>query len=238
MMCPENNQLSYPTKKNVGQDLTDRKFCFKIFYKEVVEMLPVRVEDLRKIIEENKVLVVKAGNTYEISRPLALKLWNAFVSMVMEMEGSIREELRVEYVSHEMIIVSVACTVKVGESEVRYCEIGEAYKSEGKEETMARTAYTRAMKRLLERMIGEDFINQVVQKLYPEGVKEVPASENQKRLIVSLTREGKITKEMVERVLGEGASLNQALKENTLTSSKAKQLIDRALGRFPNEQAN
>jgi hypothetical protein len=198
-------------------------------------MLPVRVEDLRKIIEENKGLVVKVGNTYEISRPLALKLWNAFVSMVMEMEGSIREELKVEFVSPEMIIVSAACTVKVGESEVRYCEIGEAYKSEGKEETMARTAYTRAMKRLLERMIGEDFINQVVQKLYPEGVKEVPASEKQKQLIRSLVQEGKITREMVKEVLGEDFSLNQAMKDSTLTFSQAKKLIDRALGRPVNE---
>jgi NurA-like 5'-3' nuclease len=198
-------------------------------------MLPIKVEDLRRIVEENKSLVVKVGNTYEISRPLALKLWSAFVSMVMEMGGSVREELKVEYVSSEMVIVSVSCTVRVGESEVRYCEIGEAYKSEGKEDTMARTAYTRAMKRLLERMIGEDFINQVIQKLYPDGVKEVPASEKQKQLIRSLVQEGKITKEMVREVLGEGVSLNQAIKENTLTFSQARALINKALRSPSNE---
>jgi hypothetical protein len=200
-------------------------------------MLPIRVEDLRKIVEENKNLVVKVGDTYEISRPLALKLWNAFVSKVVEMEGSVKEELKVEYVSPEMVIVSVSCTVVVGESEVRYCEIGEAYRNEGKEGTMARTAYTRAMKRLLERMIGEDFINQVIQKLYPEGVKEVPASENQKKLIRSLVQEGKITKEMVDEVLKGEITLNQALKENTLTSSQAKKLIDMALRSPSNEKA-
>jgi NurA-like 5'-3' nuclease len=198
-------------------------------------MLPIRVEDLRRIVEENRDLVVKVGNTYEISRPLALKLWSAFVSMVMEMGGSVREELKVEYVGPEMVIVSVSCTVSVGESEVRYCEIGEAYRKEGKEETMARTAYTRAMKRLLERMIGEDFINQLIQKLYPEGVKEVPASEKQKQLIRSLVQEGKITKEMVREVLGEGVSLNQAIKENTLTFSQARALINKALRSPSNE---
>jgi len=195
-------------------------------------MLPIKVDELRKIVEENKNLVVKVGNTYEISRPLALMLWNAFVSMMTKEGGSVREELRVEYVSPEMVIVSVSCTVIVGESEVRYCEIGEAYREEGKEGTMARTAYTRAMKRLLERMIGEDFINQVIQKLYPEGVKEVPASENQKKLIRSLVQEGKITKEMVDEVLKGEITLNQALKENTLTFSQAKKLIDMALGRW------
>jgi len=197
-------------------------------------MLPIRVEDLRRIVEENKSLVVKVGDTYEISRPLALKLWSAFVSMVMEMGGSVREELKVEYASPEMVIVSVSCTVRVQDSEVRYCEIGEAYKSEGKENTLARTAYTRAMKRLLERMIGEDFINQVVHQLYPEGVKEVPASEKQKQLIKTLVQEGKLTREMVKEILGEDASLNQALKDNTLTFSQAKRLIDRALRRPAN----
>jgi len=198
-------------------------------------MLPVRLEDLRRIVEENKNLVVKVGDTYEISRPLALKLWNAFVSMMTEEGGSVREEVKVEYVSPEMVIVSVCCTVAVQGREVRYCEIGEAHRSEGKEGTMARTAYTRAMKRLLERMIGEDFINQVIRKLYPEGVKEAPASEKQKQLIRSLVQEGKITKEMVDKVLKGEISLNQALKENTLTFSQAKRLIDMALGRVLDE---
>jgi hypothetical protein len=212
-------------------------FDLKSSCKEVEKMLPVKVEDLRKIVEENRNLVVRIGDRYEISRPLALKLWNAVVAMMTKDGGSVKEEVKVEYASPEMVIVSVACTVRVGESEVRYCEIGEAYKHEGKEDTLARTAYTRAMKRLLERMVGEDFINQVIQKLYPEGVKEVPASENQKKLIRSLVQEGKITKGMVQRVLGKGASLNQAIKENTLTFSQAKKLIDMALGRASDEEA-
>jgi hypothetical protein len=206
-------------------------FGVKYPVKEVVDMLPVKVEDLRKIVEENKSLVVKVGDKYEISRPLALKLWNAVVAMLTKDGGSVREEVQVQYASTEMVIVSVACTVEVGESEVRYCEVGEAYKHEGKEDTLARTAYTRAMKRLLERMVGEDFINQVIKQLYPEGVKEVPATENQKRKIRELVQEGKITKELVKEVLGEGVSLNQALKEGTLTLSQAKELIDRALRR-------
>jgi hypothetical protein len=199
-------------------------------------MLPVRLEDLKALIEENKDLVVKIGHNYEISRPLALKLWQYLVSKVMEAGGSIKESVKVDYASTDMVIVSVSCTVIVGESEITLCEVGEAHRSEGKEDTLARTAYTRAMKRLLERLVGEDFINQVIKKMFPE-VREVPASENQKRLIVSLVREGKLTKEMVERVLGPGASLNQALRENTLTFSQARRLIDMALGRTPNGQA-
>jgi hypothetical protein len=193
-------------------------------------MLPVKLDDLRVLIEQNRSLVVQIGNTYEISRPLALKLWQYLVAKVVEIGGSIREEVRIDYASPEMVIVSISCTTKFGESEIRMCEVGEAYRSEGKEDTLARTAYTRAMKRLLERLVGEDFINQVIRGMFPD-MREVPASENQKKLIISLAQEGKITKEIVRAVLGEGASLNQALKENTLTSSKAKALIERALGR-------
>jgi DNA-binding transcriptional ArsR family regulator len=200
-------------------------------------MLPVRLDDLKALIEENRDLVVKIGHNYEISRPLALKLWQYLVSKVVEMGGSIKESVKVDFASTEMVIVSISCTVEIGESEITLCEIGEAHRSEGKTDTMARTAYTRAMKRLLERLVGEDFINQVINRLFPD-VREVPASEKQKRLIVSLVREGKITAEMVREVLGEGASLNQALKENTLTFSQAKALIDMALGRTSNGQAN
>jgi hypothetical protein len=193
-------------------------------------MLPVQLETLERLIEENKSLVVKIGNNYEISRPLALKLWQYLVSVVVEKGGSIRESVKVEYASPEMVIVSVSCKVEIGESEIVLCEVGEAHRSEGKDDTLARTAYTRAMKRLLERLVGEDFINQVIKRMFPD-VREVPASEKQKQLIRSLVHEGKLTKEMVERVLGEGASLNQALKENRLTFSQAKKLIDMALGR-------
>ena len=199
-------------------------------------MLPVRLDDLKALIEENRELVVKIGHNYEISRPLALKLWQYLVSKVVEMGGSIKESVKVDYASPEMVIVSISCKVEIGESEIVLCEIGEAHRSEGKEDTLARTAYTRAMKRLLERLVGEDFINQVIKKMFPE-VREVPASEKQKKLIVSLVKEGKITREMVERVLGKGASLNQALKENTLTFFQAKELIDMALGRASDEQA-
>jgi hypothetical protein len=197
-------------------------------------VLPVKLDDLKALIEQNRQWVVRIGHNYEISRPLALKLWQYLVANIAKDGVSIKESIRVEHASSEMVIVSISCTVKKGDSEITFCEVGEAHRSEGKEDTLARTAYTRAMKRLLERLVGEDFINQVIKTLFPE-VREVPASENQKRLLISLVREGKLTKEMVERVLGPGVSLNQALKENTLTFSQAKRLIDMAKGRANGE---
>lgn len=193
------------------------------------------VESMKRLMEERKDLIVKIGNTYEISRPLALELWKLMVEEVIRNGGSIKESMKVEYASPEMVIVSVSCTITVGESEITLCEIGEAYaKEKGKEDTMARTAYTRGMKRLLERIAGEDFINQVILKLFPNP-KEVPASQKQREYIKKLYKEGKITQELVESLKKEGKlpedfKLGEAL-ENNLTSSQASLIIERAFGR-------
>lgn len=198
--------------------------------------VPVPVEAMKRLMKERKDLVVKIGNTYEVSRPLALELWKLLVEEVVKAGGSIRESVRVEHASAEMVIVSASCEIRLGESEIVLCEVGEAYAREkGKEDTMARTAYTRAMKRLLERIAGEDFINQVILRLFP-NTKEVPASEKQKELIKKLAHEGRINQEMIEDLKREGKlpedfKLGETLKENTLTVSQAKAILDKVFGR-------
>ena len=155
------------------------------------------LEAMKRLIQERQNLIIKIGDSYEISRPLALELWKLFVSEVIKHGGSIKETVKVEYASSEMVIVSMACTIKIGESEITLCEVGEAsIKEKGKEDTLARTAFTRAMKRLLERLSWEDFINQVIQSLFPDSseIKEVPtkrtagrpATERQKHTIIEL----------------------------------------------------
>lgn len=193
------------------------------------------LENMRRLLEERKDLIVRIGDTYEISRPLALELWKLLTEEVIRSGGSIKESMKVEHASPEMVIVSMSCSIQIGESEIVFCEIGEAYaKEKGKEDTMARTAYTRAMKRLLERITGEDFINQVILQLFPKEVREVPASERQKELIKKLVDEGKITQELIEELKKEGRlpesfRLGSALKEGKLTSGQAKAILDRAL---------
>ena len=59
-------------------------------------VLPVRLDDLKALIEQNRQWVVRIGHNYEISRPLALKLWQYLVSKVMEAGGSIRESVKVD----------------------------------------------------------------------------------------------------------------------------------------------
>ncbi len=201
----------------------------------VIALAPV--EAMKGLIESRKDLIVKIGDTYEVSRPLALELWKLLVQEVVQSGGSIKEEMKVEFASPEMVIVGVSCTIRIGEGELTLCEIGECYaKEKGKGETMARTAYTRAMKRLLERIAGEDFINQVILKLFPHKNRETPATEKQKELIRKLAGEGKITEETLKTLRDGGTlpqdfHLGQALKDNTLTYSQARAILDRAFGR-------
>lgn len=195
--------------------------------------IPVPVGEMTSLIQQRRDLVVKVGQTYEVSRPLALELWKMLVDEVVRHGGSIKESVKVEYASPEMVIVSVNVAIKLGESEVVLCEIGEAYKHEkGKEDTMARTAYTRAMKRALERIAGEDFINRVILSMFGSQVKEVPATDKQKELIKRLVDEKRITKEVIDSLKQEGQLpesfvLNDAIKDNTLTYSQARVILDR-----------
>lgn len=197
--------------------------------------LPIPVHGMEELIRSRKDLVVKIGNTYEISRPLALELWKMLVEEVRRHGGELREEVKVEYASREMVIVSVSVGIRVGNGEVVFVEIGEAYSDEkGKETTLARTAFTRAIKRVLERIAGEDFINKVVLSLFKEDPKEVPASERQKELIKKLAGEKKLTKEVIEALKSEGVLAEDfQLKTglDSLTYSQANAIISRALGK-------
>ncbi|MEM1542538.1 MAG: hypothetical protein QXV82_07905, partial [Ignisphaera sp.] len=130
------------------------------------------------------------------------------------------------------VILKVA---REGQVILELTEIGEATAREGKNDTMARTAFTRAMKRLFEKLAGEDFINKVIKTLFKDSIQEAPASEKQKELIRKLLQEGKITKETIveliaEGKLPEGFILKEALKQG-LTYSQAKEIIGKALSK-------
>ncbi|MFN3263276.1 MAG: hypothetical protein ACK42C_00060 [Aquificaceae bacterium] len=197
----------------------------------VVEMENLRVplQKMQRLMEERKDLIVEIGSktkggktTYEISRPLALELWKMLVEEVVSSGGKIEEDMKVEYASKDMVVVSMSVRIKVGEGEVVFTEVGEAYGEEsGKDFTMARTAFTRAMKRMLERIAGEDFINQIIKKLYPAGFSEKPspaqdkpATDKQKAYIRKLMAEKKLSEEEL------GVEIDK------LTNESASKLID------------
>lgn len=198
--------------------------------------LPVPVEAMRSLLSERKNLIVKIGDAYEISRPLALELYRLLTEEVIKAGGSIRESQQVQYASPEMVIVSISVAIQIGNQEVVLTEIGEAYsKEKGKDTTLARTAFTRAWKRVLERIAGEDFINRFILQAFPRGTVVAPASQKQVEFIRKLLTDGRLTQEKIASLkesglLTEDFDLEKALEEG-LSSDVAKLLIDTTLGK-------
>lgn len=175
------------------------------------------LESMRALVHERKELVVRIGKHYEIGRPLALELWRMFVGYVFSKGGFVEENLKVEYASDSRIVVSMTVRIKVGDAGWQIVEVGEATAEEGKEDTMARIAFTRAMKRVLERAVGEDFINKVIKEIYPEEDRK-PITEKQKQVLLGLHKEGKLKDIDIENI-------------DKLSREEASELITKATGR-------
>jgi len=186
---------------------------------------------LRRLMEERKNLIVKINDVYEITRPLALELLKMLREQALSSGISLREKTEVLHKDNNSVIVEVRIAgylfrdkdgnlIPETEQPILFevSEIGEGYKEErGKNTTYIRTAYTRALKRALERLVGEDFINQVILDLFNT---DKPASEKQKNLIRKLLKELEIPEKAVEKKYG---------KIDDLTSKQANEIISKLL---------
>jgi len=193
------------------------------------------LESLKRLMEERKNLIVKINDVYEITRPLALELLKMLREQALVSGIALREKTEVLHKDSESIIVEVRIAghlykdkdgniIPENEQPILFeiSEIGEGYKTEkGKQQTYVRTAYTRALKRALERLVGEDFINQVILNLF--GEKSKPATEKQINLIKKLLKERNISLEKLERKLGKSIE--------DLTSKEANEIISKLLNK-------
>jgi len=163
-------------------------------------------EALSRVITERKDAVVKIGDTYEISRPLALELYKEIRSSITSIGGSVKEKSEVLHASRDMVVMEFRITVEIphpeapeGKVVIEVSDVGDAYSDEkNKKDALGRTALTRAMKRAMERLVGEDFINQTILKLFPQASKnEAPATDRQVAYIQDLLEQtGKTLKEI------------------------------------------
>lgn len=206
-------------------------------------MFVIDVERLREIIKEKRHLVVKIGESYEISRALALELWKVFSSMVLEKGGILQERVEVVKADREMAVVVMSVGIRVGNIQVEYTEVGEAYVAEFAERehmsfALVRTAFTRAMKRILERACGEDFVNATILTLPQEP--ERMATEKQLDLLKKLRQEGKLKNDFVENLYVDGiipdVNIDKLLHEKALTFKQASEILDRLGIRKKKEQ--
>lgn len=198
------------------------------------------ITSMVRLMETRRDLIVKIGETHEITRPLALEMWKMVRDVVSFHGGSLDISVKVEYASPEMVIIVATARLRIGEVEITLSEVGEAYaKEKGKETALARTAYTRAVKRLLEMLVGEDFINQTIKRLFPQkgqGQSNEPASQRQTELIEKLVKEKRINEEVIQGLKAEGElpedfMLGKALKEGSLTKEQASVILDKVFPR-------
>lgn len=179
---------------------------------------------LESIIRERKDAIALIGNVPEITRPIAIALWQEIRNQAMNFGLSFRESAEILTATRDMVIARFSISVYDAESRLVYelAEIGEAYADEpgNKKDTLARTAYTRAMKRALERLVGEDFINAVVMSVMPAKM----VSEKQIAFIQSLAKKKNISD---EKLLTGIQKLFGKEKLEDLTFDEASRLIER-----------
>jgi hypothetical protein len=184
---------------------------------------------LEQVIRDQKGNIALINGVPEITRPIALELFNQVRMQALASGLSIREKADVLYKDENSVIVEFRLSVYQAKDIegnpipaekmpllYEISEVGEAHREEkGKEFTFIRTAYTRAMKRALERLIGEDFINKVVLELIKPEPKK--ATESQKNYIKKLLAkkgisENKLPKPIDDLTMEEASKLIEKLK--------------------------
>lgn len=218
---------------------------------ELVQTLSEKITELYKDRPETVALIPKRdrqGNvvdyTPEITRPMALILWQYIVSLVQSKGGSVKEEIDLLRADEKGVIVRASVTFSFGMQTFTFCEIGESYTDEeDRDETPARRAYTRAFKRLIEKIVGEDFINRLL--LFLTGLEEKrqevkeqvrrarPASDKQIGILLDKWRQKKLREEHIKELieageLPEGFDIEKAMAEKNLTEYQASLLLEKA----------
>jgi hypothetical protein len=120
-------------------------------------------ERLSSLLAGRRDAVAFINGKPEITRPVALEMLS-FARMSIARLGGKWEE-KVEVISASADYVALVFRVRVefpngGVFEV--AEVGECAKGEKVRDALVRVAFTRAVKRVLEAMVGEDFINRLL----------------------------------------------------------------------------
>lgn len=167
--------------------------------KEEKDLLGIDRERLRKLIKENESAIAKINGTWEITRPIAIALYNEISSIILKMKASYYEDFVLLEKTDESVSGKFVLEIRFPEGNIiRIVEVGEASAEEFKDSkrgaSLVRIAYTRAMKRALERLVGEDFINKTIEEL-KGGFGEKGITEKQKEYINKLIVEKGVDRE-------------------------------------------
>jgi len=126
------------------------------------DFMQVLKERLSSLLSSRRDAVVFVNGKTEITRPVALEMLSIARLSVAKMGGRWEEKLEVLFASAEYVALVFKVRVKFPNGEFEVTEVGECAKGEKVRDALVRVAFTRAVKRVLEAMVGEDFINRLV----------------------------------------------------------------------------
>jgi len=143
----------------------------KLTFTKVLENTKARLEEL---IKQNPNAIAEIHGRYEITRPVALAIKSFLRDTIIAIGGTVRFKVSEPKVLEETqeITVKVSCLIElpngqvVEEEALGSCSIGEITAKNAKNarsyHDAVATAETRAIKRLIETILGEDVINKLI----------------------------------------------------------------------------
>ncbi|MEM0333011.1 MAG: hypothetical protein QXX30_00915 [Candidatus Aenigmatarchaeota archaeon] len=174
-------------------------------------------EKVKELIIANQHKIIKIDESYEINADLSNEIMDLIITEAEKEGWSVIENLKVHHVTEKRIIVSKSITFKRGETIITREAIGEAWALSNKADIMARTAETRAYKRLAELILGKNIINEIIMSISKE--------ENSKEKMEDEENIGKTTnkeqKEETEKEIEE-----DLFKYDTTLPEKHKQELE------------
>jgi hypothetical protein len=122
--------------------------------------MQVLKERLASLLSSRRDAVAFINGKPEITRPVVLEMLSLARLSVAKLGGKWEEKVEVIFVSSDYVALVFKVRVELPNGGVfEVAEVGECVKSGRVADALMRVAFTRAVKRMLESLVGEDFIN-------------------------------------------------------------------------------
>lgn len=165
------DEIQEEKKAQIVQFVAPTPLPEKVTFTNILESTKRRLEEL---VKQNPNAIVDIHGKYEITRPVALAIKSFLRDTIIAIGGNVRFKVSEPKVIEETqeITVKVSCTIElpngqvIEEEALGSCSIGEITAKNSKNarsyHDAVATAETRAIKRLIETILGEDVINRLI----------------------------------------------------------------------------
>lgn len=131
-------------------------------------MLQLNIDKIKDLIVNNKDKIILRNDTPEINLELALLLLDEVYNQLYEQKYRLIEDIQFTVLADNYLVLKFSLDIYNDKNILiaRYVEIGEARENN---DLVARYAYSRAIKRLVEKILGLRIINKVLLELKEKG---------------------------------------------------------------------